>query len=327
MILINQSATILESQGSLKDIERAARLCYKSEDKISDDDSSAKKLVKFLIDKKHYAMLEFGQDIVLSLDHAELFLFTINLKTLPAFKALQFADGDYDETNVIINPRSALEIVEHLEANDVAREDSFNDKLYCTLRQKLGSFIDYTCVPPSCVLSCYTGPLGDKELVTVHIVTNRGVSHELVRHRIASFAQESTRYCNYGKEKFNGVTYIAPEWLDLKSYLNVPIDNYKLSDRLFFKGALGGKESCFMSRMLTNESAYLRSLSDGESAQQARGKLNNDVKTELLVKATLQEWQHIFKLRCAKDAHPQIQALMRPLRDQFAQKYPDLDWN
>lgn len=300
MILINQSATILESQGSLKDIERAARLCYKSEDKISDDDSSAKKLVKFLIDKKHYAMLEFGQDIVLSLDHAELFLFTINLKTLPAFKALQFADGDYDETNVIINPRSALEIVEHLEANDVAREDSFNDKLYCTLRQKLGSFIDYTCVPPSCVLSCYTGPLGDKESITVHIVTNRGVSHELVRHRHCSFAQESTRYVDYTDE----MQFIRPIW-------NIDIESDDEFERIL--------EVC------EHDYSWLRR--HNWQKQQAREVLPNALKTELLMKATLQEWQHIFELRCAKDAHPQMRALMIPLREQFKSKHPGIDWD
>jgi thymidylate synthase (FAD) len=135
--------------------------------------------------------------------------------------------------------------------------------------------------------------------MTVRFITDRGISHELVRHRLCSFAQESTRYCNYASD----VTFIHPSTWD------------SWSDK--------GRESWF-SAMLNCESVYQRMIDSGLSPQQARAVLPNSTKTEIVVKANIREWLHIFSLRCAPTAHPDMVALMTPLRDEVFAMYPFL---
>ena len=137
--------------------------------------------------------------------------------------------------------------------------------------------------------------------VTVRFVVDRGVSHELVRHRLASFSQESTRYCNYSKDKFDGqLTFIHP---------------------FFFAGAayVAWEEAC-----LQAERSYLYLLKIGRSPQEARSVLPNSLKTEVVMTANLREWRHIFKLRTAKAAHPQMREVMIPLLIDFRVALPEL---
>jgi thymidylate synthase (FAD) len=139
--------------------------------------------------------------------------------------------------------------------------------------------------------------------MAVKFITNRGVSHELVRHRLCSFVQESTRYVNYSKDKFgNEITVIKPSTWDSWT---------------------GWEQNCWEEAMLTAERKYL-TLTIGKdlTPQQARGVLPNDLKTEIVVRANFREWRHIFKLRCAKTAHPDMQALMIPLRDKCIEMLP-----
>jgi thymidylate synthase (FAD) len=134
---------------------------------------------------------------------------------------------------------------------------------------------------------------------TVRFITNRGVTHELVRHRLCSFAQESTRYCNYGKDKFdNQVTFIKPVWFT--------------TDQWGFGGGclLEDPEATFIRSLKQAETNYFTLLDNGWSPQEAREVLPNALKTEIVVKANLREWRHIFKLRCSGAAHPQIRDLM-----------------
>jgi len=136
---------------------------------------------------------------------------------------------------------------------------------------------------------------------TVSIVTDRGVSHELVRHRLAAYSQESTRYCNYGKDKFdNEIRVIRPiyftEW-----------------DRAY----LLWEKVC-----MEAETNYMAMLEQGATAQEARAVLPNSLKTEIIMTANFREWKHIFNLRCAQAAHPQMRALMINLRDQFRKEFP-----
>lgn len=128
---------------------------------------------------------------------------------------------------------------------------------------------------------------------TVIFHTNRAMTHELVRHRPCSFLQRSQRYCR------DGIEFILPA-----KY--VGLDSKSPEMKLF-------KKSCKQSQ--TNYFSRLNDL--GETPQVARGSLNNDVSTVLAVTASTSEWQHIFNLRCAKDADPQMQALMIPVRDEF----------
>jgi len=129
----------------------------------------------------------------------------------------------------------------------------------------------------------------------VKFIVDRGVSHELVRHRPPSFAQESTRYCNYGKA--NEVVFIRPsaDWAKPEA----PPQNVYLLNWL---------HACEQS-----ERSYLNMVWQGASPQEARSVLPNSLKTEIVVTANLREWRHIFSLRTSSAAHPDMQAIMRPL--------------
>jgi thymidylate synthase (FAD) len=153
----------------------------------------------------------------------------------------------------------------------------------------------------------------EHEKITVKIICDRGVSHELVRHRIASFSQESTRYCNYSKDKFNNqVSFIIPFWLDLKENTNyeitVPSEDPKM---------------IWLRSMSRAEVDYFRLVGVGKwSPQQARSILPNSLKTEVVISANLREWRLIFKQRTAKVAHPQMREIMCPLLDELKIKLP-----
>ena len=130
---------------------------------------------------------------------------------------------------------------------------------------------------------------------TAHFRIDRGVSHELVRHRLASYAQESTRYCNY---KDKDIEFVRP------SYLNE--SSYKL----------------WTNAMLTAEEAYNQMIKNGCTPQQARAVLPNSLATTIVVTANLREWRTIFKLRCAKDAHPDMRYIMLRLLSDMYKLFP-----
>lgn len=140
--------------------------------------------------------------------------------------------------------------------------------------------------------------------ITVKFVVDRGISHELVRHRVASFAQESTRYCNYAKDDFGSeITFIIPFYLD-----------YKSAGWNTWKKAM---EEC--------ENAYFELLNIGLTAQEARAVLPNSLKTEIVMTANIREWRHFFKLRAANStgaAHPQMLEVTRPLLDDMKALIP-----
>jgi len=126
------------------------------------------------------------------------------------------------------------------------------------------------------------------------IVTDRGISHEIVRHRIASYAQESTRYCNYGKDKFdNEITVIKPPGVSVLKFTDVRWHN----------------------AMLDAEKAYFALLESGLLPEIARSVLPTCLKTELIMTANLREWRHFITLRGSKAAHPQIQKIARMIYD------------
>jgi thymidylate synthase (FAD) len=139
---------------------------------------------------------------------------------------------------------------------------------------------------------------------TVKFVVDRGVSHEIVRHRLASFAQESTRYCNYSKDDFGSeITFIKP---------------------LFLKEGTDGFEF-WRSSCEFAEWSYFKMLDWGCTAQEARAVLPNSLKTELVMSANLREWRHFFKLRAANStgkAHPQMLEVTRPLLDELKTLIP-----
>ena len=136
--------------------------------------------------------------------------------------------------------------------------------------------------------------------ITVRFICDRGVSHEIVRHRIASYSQESTRYCNYGKQ--DEITVIKPLFFDEGT-------------PAWANWEAGCKAA---------ETAYMELLAQGRTPQEARSVLPNSLKTEVVMTANLREWRHFFRLRCAKAAHPQMREVARPLLCQFQAQIPVL---
>lgn len=201
------------SEGGIKElqhIEKIGRVCYKSEDRITEDGESAKKFVKNLINNGHEAMIE----------HSTL---------------------------------------------------------------------------------------------SVKFTVDRGVSHELVRHRIASFAQESTRFCSYDKDKFgNEISFI-----DIKN--SIPLDS-KMKN-------LSAEEiqaiiNEWFNAMLDAEMHYMKMINLGATAQIARSVLPNSTKTEITVTANYREWRTFFKLRADKAAHPAMREVTIPLLKELQSKIP-----
>lgn len=137
--------------------------------------------------------------------------------------------------------------------------------------------------------------------VSVRVVTDRGVSHEWVRHRIASYSQESTRYCNYSKDKFGGeITFIRP------SRLKEGTTEYGV----------------WAKAMEDAEKSYFALLDMGVTPETARSVLPNSLKTEFICTMNLREWRHFFELRTAPAAHPDMRAVAVPLHEKFKKLLP-----
>lgn len=143
----------------------------------------------------------------------------------------------------------------------------------------------------------------EHEKVTVCIICDRGVSHEIVRHRIASYSQESTRYCNYCNEKFgNELTFIKPcFWSENDSQYVI-----------------------WKEVMQQIEDSYNKLIKGGASPQEARSILPNSLKTEIVVTMNIREWRHFFKLRTAQTAHPQMREIAQMMLVDFKEKFPIL---
>ena len=161
--------------------------------------------------------------------------------------------------------------------------------------------------------------------VAVHFTLDRATSMEFLRHRKMSFAQESTRYCNYSKDKFgNEVTYILPSWMDeiqLGTHNSTKI--LIQADGFQEFSANNNQEICeiaFMSTLAQAEINYNTLIRLGWKPQQARAVLPNALKTELVMTGFVEDWKHFFFLRCPVNAHPQARELAIPLRDEFSRK-------
>lgn len=300
MKLIKPSFEIWEQpsglEGVYKQIERVGRVCYKSEDKITED--SAKPFVDRMIKSGHGAMLEHG---------------TVYLKVF----------------NVIENS----ELIDKYKSNKYSVVKEGTEVYNCHGDILYGSC---KCITTNYRVLVENGWLDDlkyicepteyhEKRITVHFVCDRGVSHEFVRHRVMSFAQESTRYCNYSKDKFsNELTFIEPCWLE----------DYNYKDNTY--------NQLFIDSLRFAEAHYLDLLKKWDdkipdkryktgfrnnpwTSQQARAVLPNALKTELVVTGFTSDWNHFFDLRARGTTgapHPQAKELAEPLIKEFiARKY------
>lgn len=318
MKIIKQEAHLLDTTNmtQYQVIERVGRTCYKSEDKITDD--SARKFVASLVKSGHHAMIEFGF-IYLKLteiDFAEWFVmnkpdFIRNIDNYVVGNMRAFydwykglLDGEW-----FFGPDADHGFIDLLQTLSMAYPDVYKD-LYDKIHEKFEpTYDDSDCPEPDEVNDPFklmtpeefyadykqSGCIPDLlKYITPHIVmftTNRGVSHEMVRHRPCSYAMESTRYCNYAKGKFGSeLTVIEPHL------------RY-------------GSQEYAVWRLITgaSELAYMQLIGLGASPQEARGVLPHDIKADLWVCTFEDEWQHIINLRMHGTTgapHPQIKELM-----------------
>lgn len=293
MKLIKPSFEIWEQpsglEGAYKQIERAGRICYKSEDKITED--SAKSFIDRMIKSGHGAMLEHG---------------TVYLKVF----------------NVIENS----ELIDKYKSNKYSVVKEGTEVYNCHGDILYGSC---KCITTNYRVLVENGWLDDlkhiykptefhEKRITVHFVCDRGVSHEFVRHRVMSFAQESTRYCNYSKDKFgNELTFIQPCWLDDERLKLYGPYHTVIRDKSL--------ESIFIASLNNAEKDYIDLIDLGWKPQEARAVLPNSLKTELVVTGFVSDWNHFFDLRARGTTgapHPQAKELAEPLMKEFiARKY------
>lgn len=293
MKLIKPSFEIWEQpsglEGVYKQIEGVGRVCYKSEDKITED--SAKPFVDRMIKSGHGAMLEHG---------------TVYLKVF----------------NVIENS----ELIDKYKSNKYSVVKEGTEVYNCHGDILYGSC---KCITTNYRVLVENGWLDDlkyickpteshEKRITVHFVCDRGVSHEFVRHRVMSFAQESTRYCNYSKDKFgNELTFIQPCWLDDERLKLYGPYHTVIRDKSL--------ESIFIASLNNAEKDYIDLIDLGWKPQEARAVLPNSLKTELVVTGFVSDWNHFFDLRARGTTgapHPQAKELAEPLMKEFiARKY------
>lgn len=141
----------------------------------------------------------------------------------------------------------------------------------------------------------------EHESITVKFITDRGISHEIVRHRIAAYNQESTRYCNYSIGKFDGEISVVPS-----ASIEENEEAKKITDKLLAK----------------SEKVYMKLIKMGIKPQDARDVLPTCLKTEIVCTYNLREWRHFFKLRTNKAAHPKIRELSIELLEEFKRRIP-----
>ena len=275
MRLIKSSFEIWEQSpgeiGIYKQIERAGRVCYKSEDRLTED--SYIRFVEMLKSHAHGAMLEHG---------------AVYLKI----------------------PIKEMEINHVIFNNKYSKITNDDNYLYISTNYRVlvenncEDLLKYICEPTK----------SHERRVTVHFITDRGVSHEYVRHRVFSFAQESTRYCNYSKNKFNNeLAFIIPSWIEM--------EEGRITTDSFGCPTIVNEETYdFLSGLGASERSYFRLINREWTPQQARQVLPNALKTELIMTGFISDWGHFFELRCDQSAHPDARALAIPLRDEFIKR-------
>ena len=289
MRLIKSKVELINQGSSIEDIYRhielCGRVCYKSEDKITPD--SAKEFVDRMIKSGHGAMLEHGTVyLTIPLQSEEFRKYIMN-----PYSKVVAVTLDNDDSNAYITTNYRVLV-----------ENNWLDDL------------QYMCEPTEF----------HEKRITVKWTCDRVTGESFLRHRVFSFARESTRFCNYSKDKFdNQITYIIPSWcndlqdgLVLKDNLDVntlvwgdinteDINNIKVDEYT----------RTFLYSCIDSELNYIHLINKGYKPQQARQVLPFCIKSPLIMTGFRSDWDHFFELRCAKNAHPDAQKLANELKD------------
>ena len=333
MKTINAGYRLIDDPSITKKIEKVARVCYKSEDKI--DEGTDMIMCRSLIKRQHTAMLEHAS-LVLEVGEQEYSL----IETLRSFMEnmieygeqnrkcyLRYTNSTLDGNNyryfISGNIRAWYEFMMY--ANSV---NGLPKRLYNIINDNVNNIFDIDVDAFDFVTfdmydedDFYAKVVTDMNQLTdeermVHetfsvlFTVDRGVTHELVRMRDCSFAQESTRYCNYANGKFgNEITVILPCFFDTGMGTN--------SNSLVYKE--------WESACKNAEASYFKLLEYGAKPQEARDVLPTSVKADIVMTTNLAEWKHIFNLRACDStgpAHPQMKEVMIPLFKEMREKYP-----
>ena len=307
----------------LKHIERCGRVCYKSEDKITED--SAQQFVANIIKRGHEAVLEHGSLCVRMPQIMESLSRRTAVSTEEWYaKAIVRMESHYDGGTLYRNYlrffHDGCKTRPVISGNIKAWRSFFKAyqeqlgqiplELHSLIQLNpvlLGQFLPYAAEGTGVVAGiewpehlCTSARLAHQD-VSVLFTVDRGISHEIVRHRLASYCQESTRYCDYSAGRFGGeITVIEP-----KALRHTP--GYKI----------------WMDSCKRAETAYFDLLDCGCSPQEARGVLPNSLKTEIVMTANLAEWRHFFQLRTSRAAHPQMREVAIPLLREFKKRDPE----
>jgi len=293
MKLIKPKYEILQSQGLFKDIEIAARTCYKSEGLICE--GSDKKMVDMLIQRKHFAMLRHGT-VYLQYNHNSLHPY-IGSNLYEKYKQNKYSESHYDYIN-----RDTKATIVTTNYNVLVENNWLDD-------------LQYQCEPTKY----------HEKRISVRFTTQVAISREYNRHSVNSIAESSTRYCNYSKDKFgNEITINLPHCVTeieldqahkYTTEIAIPNDEY---------GTLYEKETkewlaidWWLWANACTELAYMKLIELGWKAQDARTILPLDVNTELIHTAFVSDWKHFFEMRDAETAHPDARALAHGLHEEF----------
>ena len=304
MKFIKPAFEIIEQQsgldGMFKQIELAGRTCYKSEDKITEN--SAKEFVDRMIKSGHGAMLEHGT-VYLKVPTGKYSFLDVNY----------FDDCDDIKDSFFSNPYTRIHCQEgyyYISTNYRVLVENFS-------KEFISELLQYLCEPTEY----------HEKRICVKFICDRGILAEFTRHRTFSFSAESTRYCNYSKDKFgNEVTFIIPCWMDI-SEGSIELGNYDKTSARYKDGIVRQIDTIppytgvdFIRNLCESESDYLLMLNRGWTPQQARAVLPNALKTELVMTGFISDWSHFFKLRCDSAAHPQARELAIPLKEEFIKR-------
>lgn len=296
MKLIESKVEVIEQQpgleGMYKQIELAGRTCYKSEDKITED--SAKGFVDRMIKSKHGAMLEHGT-VYLKFYNTQTWVSEMTLED-STYAGLFYTKNKYSKCN---------QVEDYMYVTTNLRVLVENNRL---------DDLRWICEPTE----------HHEKRITARFTCDRGVSHEIVRHRVMSFAQESTRYCNYTKDKFdNQVTFIIPTWANIPEgkYTDWDGDWCNVEKMTVLKPIENDAVDQFLFLCNYAETSYNIMIDRGSKPQEARQVLPNAVKTEIVVTGFESDWEHFFSLRSpkagAQGAHPDIAKLADELYEKL----------
>lgn len=328
MNIINQSVQLIEKpefadrMSVLKYLEKIGRVCYKSEDRITDE--SCVKFIKMLRDRKHWAMLEHfiftfevPKEIYFAFNHIIVDINDAKVQQFSRYFTKSVYADKYGENHCLISA-SATAI------NNMINIEGFYVEPVMALAKRLHTEIPELILLPETDNEAMLAfnRVDEKDIVilqphnveqlprnirmqhdwfTALYVTNRAISHEIVRHRPFSYAQESTRYVKYGD-----ITVIKPMF-----DVNTSSNETELQ-----------KYNTWRHAMETAEQTYSKLLDLGAKPQEARGVLPNDLKTEINQTGRLESWEHFFNMRCDNAAHPQMREVAEQLYDQAAKYAP-----